>query len=52
MDDIFESITEMGEIQYDKNSALKLPKMPSGDEIKIKSNRLINVIVFMQQMLL
>lgn len=52
MDDIFESIMEMGEIEYDKNSALGLPKILSGNEIKIKSNRLLNVIVFMQQMLL
>lgn len=52
MDNLFESIMEMGLVQQDIVSVLNLPKIPTGEKFKLYSNRLINLIIFLQEMLL
>ncbi|GLV32217.1 hypothetical protein CBL_11826 [Carabus blaptoides fortunei] len=52
MDQLFESLTEFGNFQQGDNTPLQLPNLADGDSMKLNTTRLINIVIFLQEMLL
>lgn len=52
MDQLFESLTEFGNFQQGDDTPLQLPKLADGDSMKLNTIRLINTVIFLQEMLL